>query len=320
MDMCKLPIISVIILCSTHAYSEQHCTDLIKDDERLKCYDAALEDRDESQETAARTFVKAGIKDVSYYFDKRPVFKLTAHQPSYFLPVAYNSRTNDAIYEETNSDATEDEIEIKFQLSGKLKVYDDIYHDNFDLWFGYTQTSWWQLYNSDESAPFRETNYSPELFATYYSDVDVLGFTLVQTDFGFVHQSNGRSEPLSRSWNRIYANFELTKGDFLLSIKSWYRIPESKSNDDNPDIEDYVGYGDYRLTYKNGASLYSVLFRNNLKFGGDNKSSVELNWAFPAYEAVDIYFQYYNGYGESLIDYDHKVNRISVGILIYDWF
>lgn len=320
MDMFKLTMVSFIALCTTHVYAQQECADLTKDSERLACYDARIKAHNAPFETTPREFEHVGIKDVSNYFNDRAVFKLTAHRPSYFLPVSYNSATNDAIYQKTDSDATEDEIEVKFQLSGKLKLYDDIYNDNVDLWFGYTQTSWWQLYNDDESAPFRETNYSPELFVTYYSDVELLGLTLLQTDFGFVHQSNGRSELLSRSWNRIYANFELARGNFLLSIKPWYRIPESKSSDDNPDIADYVGYGDYRLTYKNGGSLYSVLLRNNFKFDSDNKSSLEVNWAFPVYEAVDLYVQYYNGYGESLIDYDHRVNRISVGILIYDWF
>ncbi len=260
------------------------------------------------------------IPDISNYFNERKIFKLTTHQANYILPVSYNSKTNDEIYQETDPGTEVDNVEVKFQLSGKLKLLNDMFNDNWDLWFAYTHTSWWQLYNSDESAPFRETNYSPEVFTTYYSDYNVFGMTLLQTDFGFVHQSNGRTEPLSRSWNRIYANFELAKGNYLLSIKPWYRIPESEGQDDNPDIEDYVGYGDYRLTYKGDTNLYSILFRNNFKFDGDNESSVELSWAFPVYEIVDIYFQYYNGYGESLIDYDHRVNRISLGILIYDWF
>ena len=320
MDMFKLPIISFIVLCSTHVYSQQNCAQLTQDNERLNCYDTTIKGGNDSEQAISREFAHVDIKGVSNYFDERPVFKLTAHRPSYFLPASYNSTTNDSVYQETGSDATEDEIEVKFQFSGKLKLFDDIVNDNFDMWFGYTQTSWWQLYNTEESAPFRETNYSPELFTTYYSDVDLLGLTLVQTDVGFIHQSNGRSRPISRSWNRIYANFELTRGNFLLSIKPWYRIHESESEDDNPNIENYVGYGDYRLTYKDGANLYSVLFRNNFKFDDDNKSSIELSWAFPVYEVVDLYFQYYNGYGESLIDYDHKVSRISVGILIYDWF
>jgi len=320
MNMFNIPIISFIVLCSMHAYSQQHCTDVTGDAERLSCYDTRLKKSNGSSLGASREFAHVGIKDVSNYFDERPIFKLTAYRPSYFLPASYNTATNDAIYQEMDSDLAEDELEVKFQISGKLKLMDDIYDDNFDIWFGYTQTSWWQLYNTDESAPFRETNYSPELFTTYHSNIDLFGLTLVQSDFGFIHQSNGRSRPLSRSWNRIYANFELTKGNFLLSIKPWYRIPESESEDDNPNIENYVGYGDYRLTYKDGANLYSVLFRNNFKFDDDNKSSVELSWAFPVYEVVDLYVQYYNGYGESLIDYNHKVNRISIGILIYDWF
>lgn len=317
MKMHTVSIMTFMIMCSTHGYAQKNCNAITTDSARLNCYDTQLKQPDDHPKG---TFVDAGIKDISDHFNQRPIFKLTAHRPSYFLPASYNANINDAIYQKVGSDATEDEVEVKFQLSGKIKIYDDIYNDNLDLWFGYTQTSWWQLYNGDESAPFRETNYSPELFASYYTDVELFGLRLIQTDVGFVHQSNGRSELLSRSWNRVYANFELTRGNVLLSIKPWYRIPEKESSDDNPNIENYVGYGDYRLTYKNGSSLYSVLLRNNFKFDDQNKTSVELNWAFPVHEVVDAYFQYYNGYGESLIDYDRRVNRISVGILIYEWF
>lgn len=257
-------------------------------------------------------------RDIVSYFNDRQIFQLSPHYPNYILPLSYNAKPNEEAFEQFKPGAELDRFEVKFQISGKFKLLNDIYSDNWDLWFGYTQTAWWQLYNSDESAPFRETNYSPEVFATNYSDVNVLGLNLLQTDIGLIHQSNGRAELLSRSWNRLYANFQLSKGDFLLSIQPWYRLPESEGDDDNPNIERYMGYGNYRLTYKDEGTLYSILIRNNLKFD-DNKGAIELHWAFPFYDIVKLYFQYYNGYGESLIDYDHYVNRISLGILIYDW-
>jgi len=288
------------------------CSDVLDDSDRLKCYD----DNNGSQVKFELTTMDA--HDIVNYFNDRETFQLTPHLPNYILPLSYNAKPNTEAFEQLKPGAELDRYEVKFQISGRLKIIDDLYSDNWDLWFGYTQTAWWQLYNSDESAPFRETNYNPEIFTTYYSDINILGLNLLQTDFGLVHQSNGRSELLSRSWNRVYANFILSKGNFLLSIQPWYRIPESAEDDDNPNIEDYMGYGNYRLTYKDEGKLYSLLLRNNLKFD-DNKGGIELSWAFPVYDIVKLYLQYYNGYGESLIDYDHYVNRISLGILIYEW-
>ncbi|MGF1756473.1 phospholipase A [Photobacterium sagamiensis] len=310
--MTKQLIISLIVAYSANSLALSDCQDVVDEHERLACYDSS-----NAKVPTDFDLDAMNLSEITNYFDERKLFRLTPHLPNYILPASYNDKPNEEIWQQIKPDAEMNHMEVKFQFSGKIKFWDDLYNDNWDLWFGYTQTAWWQLYNSDESAPFRETNYSPEFFASYYSDTNILGFTLLETDIGFIHQSNGRAEALSRSWNRIYANFKLGKGNFLLSLQPWYRIPEDDEDDDNPDIHKYMGYGNYRLSYKNEGHLYSILLRNN--FASDNKGAVELSWAFPVYDTVKIYLQYYNGYGESLIDYDHYVNRASLGILIYDW-
>jgi len=327
--MTNKHLLCLILLYPLSFQAHSSCADIRVDHQRLECYDQLSKGGPELTDNADNSVPTKGKSkafdlntmsghDIVGYFDDRPIFQLSPHYPNYILPMSYNAKPNTEAFQEFAPGAELDRFEVKFQISGKFKLLDDIYRDNWDLWLGYTQTAWWQLYNSDESAPFRETNYSPEMFTSYYSNVDILGLRLLQTDVGLIHQSNGRSELLSRSWNRLYANFQLTRGDFLLSIQPWYRIPESDEDDDNPNIEDYMGYGNYRLTYKDEGTLYSLLLRNNLKFD-DNKGGIELSWAFPVYDIVKLYLQYYNGYGESLIDYDHYVNRISLGILIYEW-
>lgn len=327
--MTKQLIISLIIAYSANSFALTDCREIVDTSERLACYDNSISVHQpssssiKSSETVnAKTQTDfdldaMNISEITSYFDERGLFLLSPHQPNYILPASYNDKPNEEAWQQIKPGAEINHMEVKFQLSGKIKVWDDLYNDNWDLWLGYTQTAWWQLYNSDESAPFRETNYSPEVFASYYSNLNTLGFTLLETDLGFIHQSNGRAELLSRSWNRIYANFKLARGNFLLSLQPWYRIPEDDDDDDNPDIHKYMGYGNYRLSYKNGGHLYSILLRNN--FASDNKGGVELSWAFPVYDTVKVYLQYYNGYGESLIDYNHYVNRASLGILIFDW-
>ena len=132
------------------------------------------------------------------------------------------------------------------------------------------------------------------------------------------HQSNGRSEPLSRSWNRVIGGTLLERGNLALWIRAWYRIPESADQDDNPDILDYMGHGDVVVAYKHGAQTYSLMLRNNLR-KDNNRGAVQLDWSFPMTQSLRGYVQYFNGYGESLIDYNHSSNRLGVGLMLTDW-
>ena len=153
-------------------------------------------------------------------------FLIMPHKPNYLLPVSWNEDMNRAPYHEGGKYL--ENIEIKFQLSLKAPLVKGIWNGYGDLYVAYTNTSWWQAYN-DFSAPFRETNHEPEVFASFLMNEPLpLGFKLRAVDIGLSHQSNGRSGDLSRSWNRIYAEFVLENGDFYAVIKPWYRIPEPK--------------------------------------------------------------------------------------------
>ncbi len=132
-----------------------------------------------------------------------------------------------------------------------------------------------------------------------------------------MHQSNGRAEPLSRSWDRAYLEFFFVRDDFALSIKPWYRFKESSSKDDNPDIEDFIGNYEIRLHQRWEEHLFSVLLRN--LFDDEPRYNSELQWSFPIQRRLRGLVQYYNGYGENMIDHDHRNNRIAIGILMTDW-
>lgn len=243
-------------------------------------------------------------------------FVLTPHRPNYILPFAYNWVLNKAPYGPEGDKLQP--VEIKFQISFKAHVAEKLFGDNGDLYFAYTQISQWQAYNSDNSSPFRETNYEPEAFLAFATDVPVFGLRNRILSFGIAHQSNGRSDPLSRSWNRIYAEFILDRGHFAMSLKPWYRLPEPAEMDDNPDIGKYMGPGELRLIYEWKKYVVALMIRNNFR-PHDQKGAEQLEFSFPLVGRVKGYVQYFYGYGDTLIDYNARTNCLGIGVLLTDW-
>lgn len=243
-------------------------------------------------------------------------FSLLPYKQNYILPLTYNNHPNKRPYADVGEDL--DRLELKFQLSFKIPLAKGLIAGHGNLYAGYTQQSFWQAYNSQQSSPFRETNYEPELFANFATNYSLIGLHSRYISFGLSHQSNGHSVDLSRSWNRIYALAAFERGNFYCAVKPWYRIPESDKDDDNPDIDKYLGYGEFYALYIHKAHRFGVMWRNNLR--SDNRGALQFDWSFPLPgKRLSGYLQYFNGYGESLIDYDHSNNRIGLGIIVSNW-
>lgn len=314
------------------------CSTIPGDVERLACYDrvAGRAQPEAAPEQASETLPEPQVAAVfpatedeepgllsalSRHWElddaaKQGAFLFRAHRPNYLLPLKYSTAPNSTPFQETfpRPDLGLDPIEAELQLSFKIKAMEGVLgHDDFDLWLGYTVTSFWQAYNSGISSPFRETNYEPEAMLVYRTNYSLAGFRGRFLNLGLAHQSNGRGEDLSRSWNRVYAQFGFERGNLALLIRPWYRIPEDTDEDDNPDIDDYYGYGDLTAVYRDGRQVYSLLLRNNFRTP-DNHGAVKLNWSFPLYGRLKGYVQYFNGYGESLIDYNHSQQSLAVGV------
>lgn len=252
------------------------------------------------------------------------LWTITPHKRNYFLLANYNfsSMNNEPFNELTGEDVTLDNMEAKFQISFKFMLWDDLFrkYTNGDLFFGYTQLSMWQLYSNDISSPFRDTNFEPELFLSFENHWKIFGFTNRLNYIGIVHQSNGRSDPLSRSWNRVFATFVFNRGNFAWALKAWWRIPEDEESDDNPDIQQYLGYGELRAAYKWGRQTFDLMWRNNLDFD-ENRGAVEIGWTFPlpGTDRIKGYVQYFNGYGQCLLDYNASASTFGAGFLLTDW-
>ena len=227
-------------------------------------------------------------------------FNLYPYKENYFFPISYDTKKrNDRKRNET-----------KFQLSLKKPISHNFFGFEETFYFGYTQISYWQLYS--DSSPFRETNYKPEFFVTIpYGKRDKTALKGFKT--GFLHESNGQGEEESRSWNRIYLESYFQYKNLFIIPRVWYRIEEK--DDDNPDIEDYLGYGDLTFMYPYKEHNFKLMFRNNLK-SKDNRGFAQLDWTFPFFGSKNTFghIQISNGYGDSLIDYDKDITRINFGI------
>jgi phospholipase A1 len=305
------------------AASVADCVAVEDPQERLACYDRAagrtaagggrIEEDVLVGAPAADPSAAAARREVAAGALENP-FALAAYKPNYILPVTYNSKINEEPFTDAFPGVGMDDVEAKFQISFMAKLWD--ISDDLDLWAAYTQENWWQVYNDDESAPFRETNYQPEIYLTYDYSQEILGMNVTRVGLSLNHQSNGRGNLLSRSWNRIIGSAVLERGNFAAQPRVWWRIPEDDDDDDNPDTEDYYGYGDLLLAYKVEQMTFSSLLRNNLQ--RDNKGAIQLDWSFPLNSRFKGYVQYFYGYGESMIDYDVKTNRIGIGVLMTD--
>jgi len=269
----------------------------------------------EVAEDAESTPLEARIEETEATEQMR--FVITPYKPNYIL-VGYNPTGNTAPFEEAfpDEDIEFKAAEVKFQISFMFPIVQEIFGDNGDLYFAFTNRSFWQLFNPDLSAPFRETNYEPEFWFRFDTKGKVLGLNSRLITFGYNHQSNGRNRPLSRSWNRLFANFVFDRGNFALTIKPWIVIGDI---DDNADIEDYLGNYELRFAYKWNRHTFTLLSRNQLQSGFE-RGAFQFDWSMPLYRRLRFYTQYFNGYGESLIDYNYFNNTLGMGLSFTDYF
>jgi phospholipase A1 len=226
--------------------------------------------------------------------------------------------------------------EMRLQLSVRTKVAkglltsgegDDAGSDS--VWVGYTQQSYWQLFNGAISRPFRTTDHEPELIYIYPHQIDLPGgWKYRLSGMGLNHQSNGQSLPLSRSWNRFYVMGAAEKdlgGDASLTVQArvWGRLRESSGSDDNPDISDNIGRAELSSQWQiNKAHSLGLTLRHSLK--SQARGSARLEWmkastAIADSAALRYHVQLFSGYGDSLVDYNRRRTVLSVGLSLVDW-
>lgn len=270
---------------------------------------------------------------LAYDLDKNSeqgTWTVRPHNPIYLLPayVQYDPNRRPQTPTQSPTDAEFDDyankyadnLELKAQVSLKSKIVEDVFDTNADIWFGYTQQMHWQVYNSENSRPFRATDYMPEFFITQPVKADLpFNGRLRMLGAGAIHHSNGQSDPWSRSWNRIYLMGGAEWGKLSLIPKIWTHVKEkdnSKSSD-NPDITDYYGHGELQALYDFGKGEFlSATGRYNFD---TEKGAIQLDYTVPFSRDVHGFIQLFHGYGESIIDYNESTTAIGVGLSLNDW-
>ncbi len=325
------------------------CTDISSDSQRLACYDHAtrrdeLPPRKETSDSRlgpdvdARTkhtqpSTKNGTRAASLLDSrwelapetKLGTFNVRGYRPVYLLPFFATSHQNGEPQSpnpenSVNTPQGIDNAEAKFQLSLKTKIWQGVFGDAGDVWVGYTQSSRWQVYNVKESRPFRETNYEPEVTLVFDTHYQVLGWDGRMLGIGVDHQSNGRSNPLSRSWNRVIADVGFERPGWTVMLRPWWRIPEARPDDNNPDISNYMGRGEAQIVHEVNRNEFGLLLRHSLRGGDESHGAAQLTWSFPVAGNLRGYMELFKGYGESLIDYNHNATYFGVGFSVLDWY
>ena len=252
----------------------------------------------------------------------RGVFTVTPYKPVFVTAGRRSDKPNTRPFSENPLYSQPDEIdynnyEAKFQFSLKTKVIYGMFGGRADLWIGYTQKAHWQIYNSNLSRPFRELNYEPEVILNVPLKARVFGFDLRMAGLIFNHQSNGRSLPLSRSWNRVIAHIGLEKKTIQIMLRGWYRLEDE--DDENPLITDYIGRGEGVFVYNLKRHQFSVVATSALRLSKPGRGSLQLNYSLPIINNFRLQAQFITGYGETLIDYNHAQTSFGISVSLIEW-
>lgn len=324
------------------------CTGIRNDVQRLACYDQAAGRtvtpvaqqstqapesagfRHEPATAAASENSPASLSLLDQRWELSPeskqgTFNLRGYEPIYVLPVFATTHQNNLPSSPNAANTVHaplgmQSIEGKFQLSMKTKLWQGVFGDAGDLWFGYTQDSYWQVYNAKHSRPFRETDYQPEAMLVFRTDYHVFGWRGRLLGIGLDHQSNGQSDPQSRSWNRVMAQIGFERAGWTILLRPWWRIPEPAKDDNNPDISSYMGRADMLVIHQWHGQELSLLLHDSLRGGSAQHGGGRFTWSFPLAGDLRGYLELYKGYGENILDYNHNATYFGAGVSLLDWY
>lgn len=204
-----------------------------------------------------------------------------------------------------NSDA-------KFQVSIRHRLTNSTLPFKTYFFLTYTQKAFWNVFQ--ESFPFRDLNFNPTLGLGKFlvRDNRFLG----SLTFQFEHESNGKDGTDSRSWNKVSFSSNFVLNDhWSFQAKAWIPIVDSKNN---KDIVSRSGWGFVAMDYFSPKRKYNIGCVLTKRGGVNLNANIELNMSVRLFSDDNqyLFLQYYNGYGESMLDYKQYRQRIRLGIVI----
>lgn len=232
-----------------------------------------------------------------YYFDHLPSFSI--HKDNYMITGLNPTKPIDA----ENADA-------RFQISFKQRITRSTLPFQTYMFITYTQATSWDIYK--QSAPFRTTDYNPGLSIGKAIIKD--GWMTSMAVFSIEHQSNGADGEQSRdmNWIGLYNQWFMSM-HFSLETKAFIPFYLGKYT---KDVFDYKGFFNVALNYTSP----NKRFRASAEFHKTTMSALSGNFVAEAgYMLSDLYNiylfgQYYNGYGENLLQYKDYTASVRVGI------
>ncbi|MBD8387039.1 phospholipase A [Dysgonomonas sp. BGC7] len=204
-----------------------------------------------------------------------------------------------------NSDA-------KFQVSIRHKLTNSTLPFKTYVFLTYTQKAFWNVFQ--KSFPFRDLNYNPTvgLGRALVRHNRFLGTMTLQ----FEHESNGKDEEDSRSWNKVSFGTHFTLNDrWTMHAKAWIPIVDGGNN---KDIVKYSGWGMWGMDYSSPKKKYNFGFLMTKRGGRNLNANITANFAVRLFNDDNqfLFLEYYNGYGESMLDYKQFRQRLRLGIVI----
>jgi phospholipase A1 len=241
-------------------------------------------------------------------------FSLKAHKENYYLPLSMSREDHRSL--EPSEEYRK--IESQLQFSIRYDLFENLFGMDETFVVAYTQQAFWQNYTP--SSPFRETLYNPEAFF----HIPLTCKHLKYVNIGYAHESNGQGITYdengefdeqynrSRTWNYLYGVLGIQHERWHSELKTWWRILNVQE-DGTPQLYQYIGYGNVTLQYRGEKQWIKLMGRYNPSSG---YGAVEASWSYPMWWRNDLFWfvKVFDGYGESLIDYDVHQSTFSTGI------